>query len=98
MSRDIFKKNFDKIYKVYGDRDVDTELIAMTEMITDSTELIRQGEKRDVRNMCIALEELKNEERQESVRESAVKLPGKGFSVPEVANLLELMKEEAMRM
>ena len=32
------------------------------------------------------------------MRESAVKLLGKGFSVPEVANLLELTKEEVMGM
>lgn len=106
VSREIFKKNFDRIYEMYGDRDVDAELIAMIGMITDSAELIRQGEKREVRNMCTALEELKNEGRlegrqegrQEGVRESAVKLLGKGFSVPEVANLLELTKEEVMKM
>lgn len=98
VSREIFKKNFDKIYKMYGDRDVDAELIAMIGIITDSAELIRQGEKREVQNMCTALEELKNEGRQEGVRDSAVKLLGKGFSVPEVASLLELSKEEVLKM
>ena len=77
---------------------MDAELIAMIGIITDSAELIRQGEKREVQNMCTALEELKNEGRQEGVRDSAVKLLGKGFSVPEVASLLELSKEEVLKM
>lgn len=106
VSREIFKKNFDKIYEMYRDRDVDAELIAMIGMITDSAELIRQGEKKEVQNMCTALEELKNEGRQEGRREgrqegvleSALKLLGKGFSVLEVANLLELTKEEVLKM
>lgn len=65
VSREIFNKNFDKIYELYGNRDIGSELIAMIGMITDSSSLIRQGENKEVRNMCTALEELQNESRQE---------------------------------
>ena len=40
----------------------------MIGMITD-LQLVRPGEKREVRNMCTALEELKNECRQEGRKE-----------------------------
>ena len=69
VSREIFNKNFDKIYELYGNRDIGSELIAMIGMITDSSSLIRQGENKEVRNMCTALEELQNESRQEGRRE-----------------------------
>jgi predicted transposase/invertase (TIGR01784 family) len=86
---------------VYGNRDMDTELITMIGMITDSSELIRQGENGEVRNLCTALEELKNEGRLEGrlegIGESALKLLRKGFSALEVANLLELTEEEVLK-
>ncbi len=65
VSREIFRRNFDKISELYGNRNVGSELIAMIGMMTDSSELIHQGENREVQNMCTALEELKNEGRQE---------------------------------
>lgn len=96
VSREIFKKNFDKIYELYGNRDMDAEIIAMIGMITDSSELIRQGENKEVRNMCTALEELKNEGRYEERRENVLRLLRKGFSALEVANLLELTEKEVL--
>lgn len=101
VSREIFKGNFHKIYKLYRDRDVDAELIAMIGMITDSSELVCQGESREVRNMCTALEKLKNEGRQEGrlegIQESVRKLLQKGISVREVADLLELTEKEVLK-
>ncbi len=84
----------------------------MIGMITD-LQLVRPGEKREVRNMCTALEELKNECRQEGrkegrkegmlegrsegIRESVSKLLRKGFSALEVADLLDLAEEEILK-
>lgn len=73
----------------------------MIGMITDSSSLIRQGESKEVRNMCTALEELRNESRQEGrmegIQDSVCKLLKKGFTVLEVANLLELSEEEVSK-
>ena len=80
----------------------------MIGMITD-LQLVRPGEKREVRNMCTALEELKNECRQEGrkegmlegrsegIRESVSKLLRKGFSALEAADLLDLAEEEILQ-
>ena len=107
-SREIFHKNFDRIYERYKDREIDEELAGMIGMITD-LQLVRPGEKREVRNMCTALEELKNECRQEGrkegmlegrsegIRESVSKLLRKGFSALEVADLLDLAEEEILK-
>lgn len=101
VSREIFNRNFEKIFRLYGNRSVDAELIAMIGMITDSSELIRQGENKEVHNMCTALEELKNEGRLEGrlegIQESVLKLLRKGFSVMEVSNLLELAEEDVLK-
>ncbi|MCI8483634.1 MAG: hypothetical protein HFH41_04755 [Lachnospiraceae bacterium] len=101
ISREIFKGNFHKIYQLYQNREIDAELIAMIGMITDSSELIGQGENKEVRNMCTALEKLKNEGRQEGrlegIQESVRKLLQKGISVREVADLLELTEAEVLK-
>ena len=101
VSRAIFNKNFDKIFQLYENRYVDSELIAMIGVITDSSELIRQGENKEVHNMCTALKELKNEGRQEGrlegIHESVLKLLRKGFSASEVASLLDFTKEEILK-
>ncbi len=80
----------------------------MIGMITD-LQLVWPGEKREVRNMCTALEELKNECRQEGrkegmlegrsegIRESVSKLLRKGFSALEAADLLDLAEEEILQ-
>ena len=112
ISREIFHKNFDRIYERYKDREIDEELAGMIGMITD-LQLVRPGEKREVRTMCTALEELKNECRQEGrkegrkegmlegrsegIRESVSKLLRKGFSALEVADLLDLAEEEILK-
>lgn len=96
VSREIFRKNFAKIYELYKNRHVDPELIAMIGMITDSVELIRQSENKEVENMCKTLEELKNEGRREGIRESVLKLLRKRFSVLEVSDLLELTGEDVL--
>ncbi len=46
--------------------------------------------------MCTALEELRNEGILEGIQDSVLKLLRKGFSVLEVANLLELSEEEVL--
>lgn len=101
ISREIFNKNFDKIFQLYGNRNVDAELMAIIGMITDSSKFIQQGENKEVRNMCTALEELKDEGRLEGrlegIQESVLKLLRKGFSVLEVSNLLELAEEEVLK-
>ena len=104
----LFRSNFDRIYERYKDREIDEELAGMIGMITD-LQLVRPGEKREVRNMCTALEELKNECRQEGrkegmlegrsegIRESVSKLLRKGFSALEAADLLDLAEEEILQ-
>lgn len=77
----------------------------MIGVITDSSELIRQGENKEVHNMCTALKELKNEGRLEGrqegrlegTHESVLKLLRKGFSASEVASLLDFTKEEILK-
>ncbi len=77
----------------------------MIGVITDSSELIRQGENKEVHNMCTALKELKNEGRLEGrqegrlegTHESVLKLLRKGFSASEAASLLDFTKEEILK-
>ncbi len=81
----------------------------MIGVITDSSELIRQGENKEVHNMRTALKELKNEGRLEGrqegrqegrlegTHESVLKLLRKGFSASEVASLLDFTKEEILK-
>ena len=58
ISREIFNGNFDKIAALYKHREIDPELITVIGKITDSAELMRQGNNGEVSNMCTALEKL----------------------------------------
>ena len=65
----------------------------MIGMITDSSSLIRQGENKEVRNMCTALEELQNESRlegrQQGIREGrllTVKIYREAIGNPDYSN------------
>jgi hypothetical protein len=60
ISREIFKGNFDGIAENYN-RDIDAELAAVIGKITDTTELIRQADEKEVVNMCTSLENLKQQ-------------------------------------
>ena len=63
VSRNIFKREYNKITDVYKNREIDSELGLVIGAITESKELINQAlERKGGRmNMCKALEELKLE-------------------------------------
>ena len=65
ISREIFKGNFDKINTEYKDREIKSELVTVIGKITDSVELMRQGNSKEVVSMCTALEKLKEQVREE---------------------------------
>ncbi len=108
ISREIFKGNFDKITTLYKDRDIKSELITVIGKITDSADLMRQGNGEEVSNMCTALEKLKNEGRREGRREGrqegyrerdkdlVLEWTKDGYSAEAIAKLLK-KTEEAVR-
>lgn len=63
VSRNIFKKDYEKIEDIYREREIDSELGLVIGAITESKELIAHAlERKGGRmNMCTALEELKKE-------------------------------------
>ena len=63
ISRNIYKRDYKKIEKVYQDKEFSSELGVVIGAITDSQELVKQAlERKGGRmNMCTALEELKKE-------------------------------------
>lgn len=67
--------------------------------ITDSKELMKHWEKKEAEiNMCTALENLKDEGRKEGRRKLLLtqtqKKLAKGFSIPEIADMLEEPEED----
>ncbi len=101
VSREFLKGNIEKIRTKYKDVDVDPELIALIGVITGSTSLVRQGEKKEVVNLCTALENLFNEgvekgreegrleERQEYQKRQIVDWTKEGYSREMIAKLLK---------
>lgn len=94
ISRELFKGNFGRIEELYGTQNIKSELLAVIGKITDSRDLVRQSESKEVKNMCTALERLKEEGIQEGIQKSVLKLLKKGLSVQETSNLLELQEED----
>jgi len=93
ISREIFKGNFDKITTLYKDREIKSELITVIGKITDSANLIRQGSNKEVANMCTALERLKDEGRQEGIRDLVLEWTKDGYSTEMIAKLLKKPEE-----
>ena len=106
ISREIFNGNFDKIAVLYKHREIDPELITVIGKITDSAELMRQGNNGEVSNMCTALEKLKQEGfeegrqegRQEGIRELVCEWVRDGYSTEEIAKLLKKPEEFVRRL
>ena len=67
ISRDAFEKKLDAIREKYRNVDLPSETAAVIGKIVGSEELIRMSEKAEVINMCTALEELKQEGRDEGM-------------------------------
>lgn len=88
IAREVFKGNFDKINRDYKDRPITSELLSVIGKITESRELIDQGENREVTDMCTALEKLKEEGRQEGIRSLIFQWTAEGRTVTEIAELL----------
>ncbi len=97
ISREIFNGNLDKINEKYRNRDLTAELITVIGKITDSAELIRQGNMEEVANMCTALEkwEKENIERgtKRGIAQMVLTLLNKGKTVEETADWLDLTEE-----
>lgn len=97
ISREIFKGNFDKINTEYKDREIKSELVTVIGKITDSVELMRQGNSKEVVSMCTALEKLKEqgreEGRQEGLKDLIMEWTKDGYSVSEIAKLLKKPEE-----
>ena len=105
ISREIFKGNFDKINTEYKDREIKSELVTVIGKITDSVELMRQGNSKEVVSMCTALEKLKEqgreegrqegreEGRQEGLKDLIMEWTKDGYSVGEIAKLLKKPEE-----
>lgn len=98
ISESIFKKDFKKLQKDYGNKDIAAELIRVIGKITETTGLIHQVKNEEVMNMCTALEELVEEGVQRGMQEGAekntlmiiTKLLGKGFKPENVADMLDV--------
>ena len=98
LSREIMRGNFDRINEKYKDKKVKSELVTVVGKITDSKELMKHREKKEAEiNMCTALEKLKDEGRQEMLLTLIQKKLAKGFSIPEIADMLEEPEEEIRR-
>lgn len=101
ISREIFKGNFDKINTEYKDREIKSELVTVIGKITDSVELMHQGNSKEVVSMCTALEKLKEqgreegreEGRQEGLKDLIMEWTKDGYSVSEIAKLLKKPEE-----
>jgi hypothetical protein len=96
ISREIFKGNFDGIAENYN-RDIDAELAAVIGKITDTTELIRQADEKEVVNMCTSLENLKQQGIQlgiqQGTKQTIEKLLKANFTVSDIARALEVPEE-----
>ena len=102
LSREIMRGNFDRINEKYKDKKVKSELVTVVGKITDSKELMKHREKKEAEiNMCTALEKLKDEGRKEGRKKLLLtqirKKQAKGFSIPEIADILEEPEEEIRR-
>lgn len=97
ISREIFRGNFEKIAALYKNKEIDSELITVIGKITDSEGLMCQGSKKEVANMCTALEKLKDEGRQEGYierdRQLVLEWTREGYSVEMMAKLLKKSEE-----
>ena len=93
ISREIFKGNFDKINTEYKDREIKSELVTVIGKITDSVELMRQGNSKEVVSMCTALEKLKEQGREEGLKDLIMEWTKDGYSVSEIAKLLKKPEE-----
>lgn len=89
ISREIFKGNFDKVTTLYKDRTMKPELITVIGKITDSVDFMRQGNSREVSNMCTAIERLKDEVRQERDMDLILQWTKEGYSVEMIGKLLK---------
>ena len=93
ISREIFRGNLDQITQKYN-RDIDAELAAVIGQITDSNEITRQASKKEVVNMCTALEkwEKRAEEHgaENKQREIILKLLKKGYNAEQIEDLLDV--------
>lgn len=74
VSRNIFKREYNKITDVYKNREIDSELGLVIGAITESKELINQAlERKGGRmNMCKALEELKLEGMEKGIEKGKI--------------------------
>lgn len=105
IAREIYRGNFEGIRNKYGETLLSSELLAVIGAITDSEELISQAKEGEVQNMCTALENLKREGIQEGLQqgiqeglqqktqEIVCKLLKKGYSVEEIAVLLDMPQD-----
>lgn len=95
ISREIFRRNYDQIKRLYGTQTIENELLRVIAAITDSWELLdHPADHKEVSNMCTALEELKTEGKTEARREIALKLLSKGLSTDFIHDVTDLSIEE----
>lgn len=99
ISREIFRRNYDQIKRLYGTQTIENELLRVIAAITDSWELLdHPADHKEVSNMCTALEELKTEGKTEGKtearREIALKLLSKGLSTDFIHDVTDLSIEE----
>lgn len=88
---------YNKINTEYKDREIKSELVTVIGKITDSAELMSQGNSKEVVSMCTALEKLKEqgrqEGRQEGLKDLIMEWTKDGYSVSEIAKLLKKPEE-----
>lgn len=94
VSRNIFKKNYEKIEGIYREQEIDSELGIVIGTITESKEFINHAlERKGGRmNMCAALEELKNECKQEGRKEGIQEGRKEGIQEGKIAGFIEASK------
>ena len=72
------------------------EISMLLESLSKRAERFREKKEAEI-NMCTALEKLKDEGRQEMLLTLIQKKLAKGFSIPEIADMLEEPEEEIRR-
>ncbi|MDO5146480.1 MAG: Rpn family recombination-promoting nuclease/putative transposase [Eubacteriales bacterium] len=98
LSREIFRGNFRTIEEKYKEKYISPEVLTVVGKITESEELMAQGKKGEVHNVCTALENLEMRCREEGyssgVQENVQKLYRKGFPKENISELLEIPMEK----
>lgn len=96
ITRDIFAGHFERIQEKYGNKELGSDLLTVIGQMAGSKELIRMSRNREVNNMCIALEKLKEEGKMEGKKEVILTMLQNDYPISEICKLLNISEEEVL--